>query len=1332
MNEEVLTLSSNQEFWVKKMLKAKPETSRISATTEVPGESVCIKLSKQEINQLKIIGQNNLINETAIYTAAYCTLLYRYFETMPIVLSGNGYDAVTNCFVSDQKLFFFMDFGSNDSLKIIIRAAKQEITDCIRRQDFDLEALDATLKLKDIKEGYLTYSKFGIGYGTEANISTDEATILQLWINEDDSELSVSLKNNGLPHDSFDAAQFLESFSILITGIKDHIDTPVSQLKLISAAQTKRIAGFSTGESIKYPSEKTLSQLFEENVNLYANAAAVIYNNEEVTYRQLNEYADNVAFYLRDRWSVSENDVIGFVLKKSIASVAIMLGILKAGGAYLAIPMETPEARIDYMLTDCGVKGVIIDDSLDGLNCFNLKSVVNISKIDFHNHQKIAERSLISTAKSLAYIIYTSGSTGAPKGVMIKQESVVNMIFDQIRRFSITSSDRVLLFASLSFDASVSEIFTSLLSGATLIIPNGDEILDKQKVVNLMLKYSVSVATFPPGYLSMFSLDELTSLRCIISAGEAANASQLTDLASVKTVFNAYGPSECTVCVSIHQISALDRGKTRIPIGRPTANTCVYILDPHLAQAPIGVTGRIFVAGIGLTTGYINNKKLTDQKLISNPFRKDDLLYDTGDLGYWRTDGNLEFVGRTDNQVKIRGFRIELEEIEAVLLKFDKTEQASVVTMLDRNGEKAISAHLVLRDGTLDDVKDYLKLQLPPYMIPAHFQRHSRFPVTQSGKIDKEKLATLNEYVADGDITPKSFVEERVLRIWEQVLSLRNLDLNTSFFDLGGNSLLAMQLLTRIRKDLQVEIEIQDVLNELTIKRLSAFIHDKLKSNNLLYEFSLTNGKVSQLNKNQAEVDTFFSYARIEGLEINISNNKLIVNNKKLGEKVVAFIEENKFAIIDRIMNPNQIGSIHPSSYLQNNVWRFLQSKGKFANISFGVVIREKIDVSGIQEAFTKTIARHETLSTKFLLKNGTLFQKLVSFDSRAARINLAKIPITEVKEYCTRAYDICFDLFDNAPLINGHLISVAENYHILFFVVNHLVFDGQSINVFLNDFFLNYKDESLLKALPFQFQDYVAYDEFVRSAKLDKEAENYWRETFADSYDFKPLIFQRKRLDAKKGFIDTTAASKKIKGAPFNAIVKYCKRTNCTLNHFFLAIYLSFVQTYSKTDDVIISSNISNRESGKFENQIGLYTNSMFVRYNNTAFPGKFNQLAETVQSGFLEALNHNRYYSSNRVFNDLGIGEKYGHDVLRKYVFNFFLTTNSNQDDQPLKTSPFALSKSNQRNGCYYLLFLVYEGAKDIKIVLEGNTGYFKKTDLNLMIDHLYSHIIQSVSPN
>ena len=611
----------------------------------------------------------------------------------------------------------------------------------------------------------------------------------------------------------------------LLSGILEDAGRPVGRLPMVSESERRRILHEFNDTSVAYPRDKTIVDLFEAQVERTPDHVAVVSGKKRLTYRELNERANGLAHYLRDRCQVHSEKLVGMILERSESAVLATLGIMKSGGTYLPIDPAYPPERIRFILEDSGCTVILTEKSDTALSEVTARNpMMRVIDLNALQGGKRSNPVHVLSRDRLAYVLYTSGSTGRPKGVMIEHGGFVNMCLDQIRCFGVSESDRILQFASLSFDASLYEMFMALLSGATLAVAGKEIINHTDRFIRFLEDEGVTVATLPPVYLHALNRNELKTVKTIITAGEPAIVQDVLFYSRCKQVINAYGPTETSVCVCVHRVDPGRAYQNGIPIGRPIANTSILILDDHLNPVPIGVPGEICMAGVGLARGYLNNEGLTETKFIPHPFQDGERLYRSGDLGRWLEGGEIEFLGRRDDQVKIRGFRIELGEIENRLSQHEAVKEAAVLARTLKDDAKELAAYVVSdREVSVAELRSYLKASLPEYMVPPHFIQMKALPLTPSGKVDKKALpapsgagmALGTQYAA-----PQDEKETAIALVWEAVLGREKVGIRDNYFSLGGDSIKAIQVMSRLRQA-GWKIEMRDLFQYPTVEELA-------------------------------------------------------------------------------------------------------------------------------------------------------------------------------------------------------------------------------------------------------------------------------------------------------------------------------------------------------------------------------------------------------------------------------------------------------------------------------------------------------------------------------
>nr|WP_322717359.1 amino acid adenylation domain-containing protein [Nostoc sp. ChiQUE02]MDZ8230212.1 amino acid adenylation domain-containing protein [Nostoc sp. ChiQUE02] len=643
-------------------------------------------------------------------------------------------------------------------------------------------------------------------------------------------------------------ARMTGHFQTLLEAIAINPQQKISELPLLTPAERHQLLVEWNNTTKDYSQDKCIHQLFEEQVERSPDSVAVVFEEEQLTYRELNTRANQLAHYLRSL-GVGTEVLVGICVERSLEMVVGILGILKAGGAYVPIDPAYPFERIAYILSDSRLPVLLTQQKLVASLPEHQAQVVCLNA-DWSEISVMPELPPITGVmpENLAYVIYTSGSTGKPKGVLVAHRGACNLAQAQIKLFDVQPDSHVLQFASLSFDASIWEIVMAFGSGARLCLGTREELQPGQPLLRLLQEQKITHLTLVPSALAALPSQELPELQNIIVAGEPCPTKLVAQWAKGRRFFNAYGPTESTVCATVAQCF---EGMDVLPIGRPIDNTQVYILDRDLQPIPIGVPGELHIASVGLARGYLNRPDLTDEKFIPNPFSNEpgSRLYKTGDLARYLPDGNIEFLGRIDNQVKIRGFRIELGEVEAALWQHPYVREAAVIASENIAGGKQLVAYVVpYQEGTstISDLRRFLKELLPDYMVPGIFVVLEALPLTPNGKVDRKLLPApdINSLIQKADfVAPRTLTEELVASVWANVLKLEQVGINDNFFELGGHSLLATQVISQLSDTCEIKLPLSKLFEAPTVASISNYIEAIYWTNQ---SFETSNNTVNQ------------------------------------------------------------------------------------------------------------------------------------------------------------------------------------------------------------------------------------------------------------------------------------------------------------------------------------------------------------------------------------------------------------------------------------------------------------------------------------------------------
>jgi len=642
------------------------------------------------------------------------------------------------------------------------------------------------------------------GYeGYERGLSNFDLTLIA---EEEQGVISLDLEYCSDLFSSATIAGMAVHYQELLRGIVANRNQQVGALSMLPATERLELLTTFNDTKKEYPTDNTLIALFKEQVTKNPGGIALEYEGNELSYKELDELSNRLAHYILSNYTVRLEDFIGVTLERSEWLIVSLLAVMKTGGVYIPIDPKYPAERISYIKEDSQCTLLIDIDFLEDFKKVADEYPVNLPSVGV-------------SGRNLAYIIYTSGSTGQPKGVLIEHRGIVNTIVSQISEYEVSSLDHCLQFSNPSFDASIWEIFISLLSGSRMCIVSEAVKGDTTLFSRYIEEQGVSWATLPPAFLKLLEVSELSGIRTLITAGEEApidKALAFSDLGN--RYVNAYGPTETSICASVFSgdITA------KVPIGKPIANTSIYIVSDSDELQPVGVVGELCVAGSGLARGYLNREDLTTEKFVANPFVEGERMYRTGDLARWLPSGDIEFIGRKDDQVKIRGYRIELGEIEQVLSELSYIHSCCVVALSEGSGSKRLVGYVVVGEGYDRSVMQQdLSNLLPDYMVPGVWVELDVMPLTRNGKIDKKGLPSpdMSSVSSQEYVGPRNAIEEQLAAIWQELLGVERVGVYDNFFELGGDSIITIQIVTHINK-LGYYLQARDVFENQTISEL--------------------------------------------------------------------------------------------------------------------------------------------------------------------------------------------------------------------------------------------------------------------------------------------------------------------------------------------------------------------------------------------------------------------------------------------------------------------------------------------------------------------------------
>ncbi|HEX7317724.1 MAG TPA: amino acid adenylation domain-containing protein [Pyrinomonadaceae bacterium] len=919
-----------------------------------------------------------------------------------------------------------------------------------------------------------------------------------------------------------------------------------------------------------YPSDLLIHQLFETQAALTPNATALVGGPHRLTYDQLNVGANRLAHRLR-ALGVGPESRVGVMLSRSPSVLVSLLAVLKSGGAYVPLDPAYPRDRLAFMLDDARVKVLLTESALLTLVPEGEAQVICLdSHSDGLNIGGDENPASVTLPENLAYVIYTSGSTGRPKGVAIAHRSAVAFLDWARGFFSEEELSAVLAATSINFDLSVFELFAPLAVGGTVLLADNALALPA-------LEYAGEVKlinTVPSAMAELVRQGAVpSSVTTVNLAGEALPrrlAQAIYESSGVARLVNLYGPSEDTTYTTWEVVE--DAPSAPVLIGRPVANTRIYILDGSLQPTPVGVAGELYTTGAGLARGYLNRPALTAEKFIPDSFSAEPggRMYRTGDVARFLADGRIEYLGRADHQVKVRGFRIELGEIEAALERYEGVERAVVMVREGEGGDKRLVAYVVAKDGrevTAWELRGTLKAGLPEYMVPQAFVLLDELPLTPNGKVDRKRLpepeaagGSEGEYAA-----PRTQVEEVLANVWAEVLGLERVGVEDNFFELGGQSILATQVITRAREALQVEIPLRSLFNAPTPAGLA--------------------------------------------------------------EVVEAMLREKEGGQLPPLERAPRDGEL-PLSFAQQRLWfldQWNQGSADF-NITEAVRLNGRLDVLALGRTFDEIVRRHEVLRTTFPSVEGRAAQ----FIAPSMRLPLPVVDLGGLPEAEREALRLAreeartpFDL-SQGPLVRVTLMRLSDEEHMLLFNMHHIISDGWSLGVLIDEVVALYGafsrgEASTLPELPIQYADFASWQQSWLQGPALAAQLDYWRQQLSGAPPLLELPLDRPR-PARQTF-DSAKVPVEISAELTEALKSLSRRTGSTLFMTLLAAYNVMLRHHTGADDIVVGTDVANRNRFEVEKLIGFFINQLVLRTrlsDDTSFEALLGRVRETTLGAY------------------------------------------------------------------------------------------------------------------
>lgn len=1159
-------------YW-KKQLAQMPESSELPVAKPRPairnhsGAEYDFEISRELQQSLHALSRKESVTLFMTTFAAFQTLLYRYTQQTDIVLGTPVAGRIMR--ETEDLIGFFVntlvlrvDLSGNPSFAGLLKRVREVILAAYANQDIPFERLVEELQPeRDVSRSPLFQIMFvlqnapasewvlsGLTLKQERVELGREKFDLTISLTEDDKGLHATMAYSTELFDEQAIRAMAEHFKLLMTQAAVFPGTRIDELPLLTAPERRQIVEEWNWTGKEYSELRYIHELVSEQAGRIPEALAVVQAGRHLTYAELDRKANQLAHYLQ-RFEVELESPVGICGERNLETVLAVLAVLKSGGVCIPLDPSYPKERLKFMLQDSHAGILLVTSCIaHELPASGAEVIYLDSDQPLIAMQKTSAVEVTLSPDNLAYVIYTSGSTGKPKGVAMTHGALANLIQWQMETFT-APAKMVLQFTSLSFDVSFQEIFSTLATGSTLYLIDEDSRRDIAQLMRVLNENQIERIFLPP-----IALDHLGrayaegplqawSVKEVITAGEQLQATpkivRLFENYPGTALVNHYGPSETHVVTSFQLAGNAKSWPLLPPIGKPIANTQVYVLNEGMEPAAVGVSGELYLGGAGLARGYLGRPELTAERFLPNPWGEPgQRLYRTGDRVRWTERGELEFLGRVDQQLKIRGHRIEPGEIETVLRAHESVSQAAVIVREDAPGEKQLVAYIVLRaDGfALDrqEMKKYLEHTLPEYMVPAAFVALESLPLTPTGKLDRKHLPAPSDERSSlkaGHVPYHNPAEELLASIWAEVLHRNWVSIDDNFFDLGGHSLLAMRIIFRIREVFRIEVPVRQLFERPTVRALAE---------------SMAHGKVLKL-------PPLRPYTQMQDL---------------------------------------------PLSRAQQRLWFLYQFQPGRSNyiLPFAIHLEGPLEANMLQDAFTELVRRHQVLRTTFHEVHGKPVQ--VIHPPGIWHLDLRQLQEGQDEYLRLAMYEearLPFDLV-SGPVMRTVLFRVSAEEHWLVLTLHHIATDGWSMDVLFRELHVLYEaflegQPSPLLPLVVQYSDYALWQqEWLQSEEMRSQLE-YWKSQLPENAEALDLPGASRSSDLQR----STEAEEwrfEIPSQLLGDLKVLCRQAGVTLYMALLAAFQLLLHRYTGRDKIVIGSPITGRNHVETETMIGCFVN--------------------------------------------------------------------------------------------------------------------------------------------
>lgn len=1153
--------SEDKNYWLERF-QTLPESflEKVCIADKANGSFQINKSSRKELvikrelyNELNDLATEHKCSSFHLILAVLFTYFGRKHQNndfaigLPVLnRSKSVYKKTVGLFMGVSPLRISLDFDG--TFEELLHQIKNQLRCDYRHQRFPLGKLIQELQAFGEKERIfnitLSYEKQNYSTNFKDTQTTviplthqSERVALAIYIREFDEleDVKIDFDYNVNYFNDSRITQVVGHFESLLTEVLIHPGKKLSEFTYLTDEEAQQILLEFNATKIDSSKDQTLIDLFRQQVEKFPEKEALKDDFRSYTYSELNILSDQIAAYLTATYGKNDKSPISVLLERSANMVAVLLGILKSGRPYIPLDPAFPVERLNYIVENSQSK-ILINEKDYFLNTADDVSVVSMENIFERIDAFECKSENVVSPEDTAYIIYTSGSTGNPKGVEIGHQSLLNFLTSIQEKPGVNSNDLLFSVTTYSFDISILEFFTPLISGAALYIANQKVLSDVHLIMERLEAIQPTIIQATPSFYQMlfnaeWQGDKKLKVLCGGDLLSEALAEKLIDHSS--ELWNMYGPTETTIWSSIKKI---EYPKDASNIGKPIHNTQFYILDQYLSPKPVGTIGAIYIAGEGLAKGYYKNEVLTNQKFIVNPFDATSLLYETGDVGKWNEKGEIEFLGRNDNQVKIRGYRIELGDIESQLNQIPGVRDSVVIAKKGEQQDAFLVAYILKSEEETDSntINTALKMSLPYYMIPNTIIHLEEFPLTPNQKVDRKSLLQrdiqqiLNE---DAFKAPVSDLERKLSEYWKEVLNTKEpISTNDNFFALGGHSLNAVKLIGLIEKKLSLTITLRTLFDFPTIEQLACYLQEL-----------------------------------------------------KPGQRIGMTVSDSK--------------DFYELTAPQYNIWMASQKdNGSVAyNMSAAYGVEGEIELDKIASSVNAIIRKHEILRTNFIEINGIPYQKINSAEDVKFEITVVEENSENAEKTINGLINATFDL-ETDVLIRVQLLQLETNQFILLFSTHHIVMDGLSLEIFIKEFIENYNEgyiHDLSHENNLQFKD---YSEWLNKIMEENASGN---ELFWENYlkNYKPKDSFDRDFSAEFNQQNGNKHLFELSEETTLGLKKLALEEQVTLYTVLMAALNILIYKFSNHSDICVGTVNSGRNIPELHNQIGMFAKTLLLR---------------------------------------------------------------------------------------------------------------------------------------